>query len=105
MSDPFGFDLPGLRADEEDVALKAPEGMCDGHVEIFGSRDKYPLDPRSDETPPEMPLDAYREAREALLVKPVKDAGLDQARLSELAAMLRVLSGYYDQATRSAASL
>jgi predicted MarR family transcription regulator len=47
----------------------------------------------------------YREAREALLVKPVKDAGLDQARLSELAAMLRVLSGYYDQATRSAASL
>lgn len=77
MSDPFGFDLPGLRADEEDVALKAPEGMCDGHVEIFGSRDKYPLDPRSDETPPEMPLDAYREAREAeeglrtVLVQPV----------------------------------
>jgi predicted MarR family transcription regulator len=47
----------------------------------------------------------YRKVREALLVRPVKDAGLDEKRMSELATLLRVLSGHYDQAARSAASL
>lgn len=47
----------------------------------------------------------YREIREALLVAPVKEAGLDEKRLSELSALMRVLSGHYDQAARAAASL
>ena len=47
----------------------------------------------------------YREIRDALLVKPVGATGLDRERLSELAAMLRALSGHYDQAARAAASL
>ncbi|MCK6454144.1 MAG: winged helix DNA-binding protein [Alphaproteobacteria bacterium] len=47
----------------------------------------------------------YREIREALLVRPVKGAGVDERRLSEIAATMRALSGDYDQAARSAASL
>jgi predicted MarR family transcription regulator len=47
----------------------------------------------------------YREIRDALLTKPLGATGLDEARLSELAAMLRTLSGHYDQAARAAASL
>lgn len=47
----------------------------------------------------------YGEIREALLVKPVKGAGVDEIRLSEIAATMRALSGDYDQAARAAASL
>ena len=47
----------------------------------------------------------YREIREALLVKPVRGTGVDQRKLSELAGTMRALSGHYDQAERSAASL
>ena len=47
----------------------------------------------------------YREIREALLVKPVRGAGVDEHKLSELAGTMRALSGHYDQAARSAASL
>jgi len=47
----------------------------------------------------------YREIRDALLIKPLDATGLDGERLSELAAMLRALSGHYDQAARAAASL
>jgi predicted MarR family transcription regulator len=47
----------------------------------------------------------YREIREALLVKPVRGTGVDQAKLSEIAGTMRALSGHYDQAARSAASL
>jgi predicted MarR family transcription regulator len=47
----------------------------------------------------------YREIREALLVKPVRGAGADEHKLSELAGTMRALSGHYDQAARSAASL
>jgi len=47
----------------------------------------------------------YGEIREALLVKPVKGAGVDERRLSEIAATMRALSGDYDQAARAAASL
>ncbi|MBS0533307.1 MAG: winged helix DNA-binding protein [Proteobacteria bacterium] len=47
----------------------------------------------------------YRKVREALLVQSVKSAGLDEKRLSDIAAMMRVLSGHYDQAARAAASL
>jgi predicted MarR family transcription regulator len=47
----------------------------------------------------------YREIREALLVKPVRRAGVDEHNLSELAGTMRALSGHYDQAARSAASL
>ncbi len=47
----------------------------------------------------------YRKVREALLVKSVKSAGMDEKRLSEIAALMRALSGHYDQAARAAASL
>jgi predicted MarR family transcription regulator len=47
----------------------------------------------------------YREIREALLAKPVRGAGVDERNLSELAGTMRALSGHYDQAARSAASL
>ena len=47
----------------------------------------------------------YRKVREALLVTSVKSAGLDEQRLSEIAALMRALSGHYDQAARAAASL
>lgn len=47
----------------------------------------------------------YREIREALLVKSIKALGLDEDKLSEMANLLRLLSGQYEQAARSAASL
>lgn len=50
-------------------------------------------------------VERYREIRETLLVRPVKSAGTDERRMSEIAAMMRALSGHYDQATRAAASL
>ena len=48
---------------------------------------------------------SYTKIREALLVAPVKGAGSDERRLSEVAALMRALSGHYDQAARAAASL
>ena len=47
----------------------------------------------------------YYKVREALLVKSVRSAGLNEERLSEIAALMRALSGHYDQAARAAASL
>lgn len=47
----------------------------------------------------------YREIREALLISAVSDLQFDPARLSTTAALVRALSGQYDQAARSAASL
>ncbi|MGO4735404.1 winged helix DNA-binding protein [Bosea sp. 2KB_26] len=47
----------------------------------------------------------YAQIREQLLVKSVLALGMDPARLSEIAATMRSLSGQYDQAARAAASL
>lgn len=47
----------------------------------------------------------YREIREELLVESVRGLGLDPKVTSQVAAMLRALSGHYDQAARAAASL
>jgi len=47
----------------------------------------------------------YHEIREALLIDAVHSLGLDIQEISKAAALLRVLSGQYDQAARSAASL
>jgi predicted MarR family transcription regulator len=47
----------------------------------------------------------YREIREALLVKSVRALGLSEEVLHEVAGRMRALSGHYDQAARSAASL
>jgi predicted MarR family transcription regulator len=47
----------------------------------------------------------YAQVREQLLVRSVLGTGMDPARLSEIAAMMRSLSGQYDQAARAAASL
>lgn len=48
---------------------------------------------------------AYREIREAALVRAVREMGVDGPQVSRLAALLRALSGQYDQAARAAASL
>lgn len=47
----------------------------------------------------------YRDVREALVVKGVRQMGHDPADMSQLAALLRALSGAYDQSARAAASL
>ncbi len=47
----------------------------------------------------------YREVREACLVAALNKDGSENARLGEMAAFLRFLSGMYDQAARAAASL
>lgn len=50
-------------------------------------------------------IDRYREVREACLVAAIAGEGADNAKLGELAAFLRFLSGMYDQAARAATSL
>lgn len=50
-------------------------------------------------------IQRYREVREACLVAAIAKDGSDNARLGELAAFLRFLSGMYDQAARAATSL
>jgi predicted MarR family transcription regulator len=47
----------------------------------------------------------YGEVREGLVVRAVQQLGFDPAELSKLAALLRALSGSYDQAARSAAAM
>jgi predicted MarR family transcription regulator len=47
----------------------------------------------------------YAQIREQLLLKSVLATGMEPARLSEIAAAMRSLSGQYDQAARAAASL
>ncbi|MCG6122023.1 MAG: winged helix DNA-binding protein [Microvirga sp.] len=47
----------------------------------------------------------YGEIRNTLLVKPLASTNVDKDQLSEIAAMMRALSGHYDQAARAAASL
>jgi len=47
----------------------------------------------------------YRDVREALLISSIKSMGLDESEVSRVAALLRALSGQYDQAARGAASL
>lgn len=49
--------------------------------------------------------DRYHLVRERLLARPVKATGLPDQMLSEMASLLRALSGHYDQAARAAASL
>ncbi len=65
-----------------------------------GSEKTVSLTPKGKET-----VQRYRKVREALLVKSVKSAGMDEQRLSEIAGLMRALSGHYDQAARAAASL
>lgn len=47
----------------------------------------------------------YRKLREKILVEPIRSLGLDENRISDIAALMRVMSGQYDQATRAAASM
>ena len=47
----------------------------------------------------------YREIREALLVRTVRELGLSDEALQRMAEQLRILSGHYGQAARAAASL
>ena len=76
----------------------------DGHKLLTtgrrGSEKTVSLTAKGDET-----VQRYRKVREVLLVKSVKSAGMDEQRLSEIAGLMRALSGHYDQAARAAASL
>ena len=47
----------------------------------------------------------YGEVREALVVRAARQLGHDPADISRMAALMRTLSGAYDQAARAAASL
>jgi predicted MarR family transcription regulator len=47
----------------------------------------------------------YAALRERLLAEAVRDSGPAAASLSEVAGLLRTLSGFYDQASRAAATL
>ncbi|MCQ4162504.1 winged helix DNA-binding protein [Roseomonas sp. GC11] len=47
----------------------------------------------------------YAAIREAMLAGPVAQGGPEAARLSEVATLLRSLSGFYEQAARAAATL
>lgn len=47
----------------------------------------------------------YREVREGLLSASVKGLSIDEQDMSHVAALMRMLSGQYDQAARAAASL
>jgi predicted MarR family transcription regulator len=48
---------------------------------------------------------AYADVRERLLARPLRASGPGEAQMSELAELLRALSGFYDQAARAAATL
>ena len=47
----------------------------------------------------------YRDLRERILVAGISELGLSAERMSEIAHLLRLLSGHYDQAARTAATL
>ena len=47
----------------------------------------------------------YRELRERILIAGVAEAGLSREAMSKIGELLRILSGHYDQAARTAASL
>lgn len=49
--------------------------------------------------------DRYREIRERLLLDAVHDRGIDPKMVSQVAAILRMMSGQYDQAARAATVL
>jgi len=49
--------------------------------------------------------DAYRRIRERCLIESLEQLGTDEAALTEASVLMRALSGIYDQAARSAASL
>jgi predicted MarR family transcription regulator len=65
-----------------------------------GSEKTVSLTPKGNQV-----VQRYRKVREALLVKSVKNAGFDAQGLSEIAGLMRALSGHYDQAARAAGSL
>lgn len=45
---------------------KAPPGACDSHIHVFGPFDKFPLNNDRSYTPPECPVEHYRQVMEAL---------------------------------------
>lgn len=47
----------------------------------------------------------YKEVREMLLVRAVRETGISAERMSEIAGWMRALSGHYDQAARAAVSI
>jgi predicted MarR family transcription regulator len=81
-------------------AVKKLEGLELVSTGRLGKEKVIAVTPKGEET-----CLRYREIREKLLVAPLKGGGADPARLSEIAALLRGLSGAYDQAARAAASL
>jgi len=48
--------------------------------------------------------DTYRRIRENLLLESISELGIEAAQISNVSALLRLLSGQYDQAARAAAT-
>jgi predicted TIM-barrel fold metal-dependent hydrolase len=46
--------------------FKPPPGACDAHCHIFGPADKYPYAPNRSYTPPDAPLERFRELQSIL---------------------------------------
>jgi len=48
------------------AALPLPPGTCDAHFHVFGAQDRYPMDPRRNDTPHTASLDDYRRVMRAV---------------------------------------
>ena len=49
--------------------FKMPEGACDTHMHIFGSRARYPMVPNRSYTPPEATVEAYETLARVLQIR------------------------------------
>lgn len=47
-------------------ARRAPPGTCDSHIHVFGPFDRFPLNDDRSYTPPECPVELYRQVMAAL---------------------------------------
>lgn len=61
--------IPTCKAPDPDTRkpkYKAPAGACDAHCHIFGPGDKYPYAPDRTYTPPDAPLERFKELQATL---------------------------------------
>lgn len=81
-------------------AIKKLEARSLVAREKAGKERLVSITPRGDEA-----CTRYRDLRETILVEGAHDLGISPEAMSKLGHLLRVLSGHYDQAARTAASL
>jgi 2-pyrone-4,6-dicarboxylate lactonase len=58
--------IPGPDPNTKTPTFKLPPRACDAHTHIFGPGDKYPYAPGRPYTPPDAPLEAFRELHKKL---------------------------------------